>query len=265
MTITFVDAVAIRENVVRVEFSEVVNFTGLLEPEDVSLPSHWLVTADASTTGMAGDAARVVGVIGVELAGSNAGVETVDLGRFVNLLLDRPMTPYPGVYAVTWTDISASDFSSSVSGSTTIFGAYRVLAKPTIESPRRSKDFAAPVDPFQLGTFGIDETGDYAMEEGIVSLKKRIVRRLTTKKGAFLHLPTYGVGIPQELKKLATNETLSRLRGDAELQISEEPDVQQVKVTLVIDPTVPDLVRFRVAVKPKLGNAVAFEVPFDTA
>ncbi len=278
MAIAFVDAVAIRENVVRVEFSEVVSLTGLLETTDASRPELWDVAADTSTTGMSGDAARPVTVVLVEYSGEEDGVEEEDEGRFVNLILDRPMTPYPADYVVSWEGIYAEDLATFDDGEATISGVYRFIDAPTIEVPRRSRDFAnpqtlaaarealaVPEDPYALGTFGLDASGDYAHDEGNESLKKRVIRRLLTRKGAFAHLPNYGVGVPDETKRLGTAETLSRLKVDAESQIAEEPDVEKVRVVIVTSASQPDLVRFRVAIKPKGGPAIAFDVPFDRA
>jgi hypothetical protein len=201
--------------------------------------------------------------VGVELAGAADGVADADVGRYVNLLLDRPMTPFPAVYGVGWTAVWAADLLTSSTGSSSIFGVYRTLSTPTIETPRRSRDFASPTDVYELGAFGVDATGDYSFDEGLACLKKRVIRRLMTRKGAFLHLPNYGVGIPYRLKQLATAELLSQLRGEAEQQIGEEPDVLQCRVTISASPDAPGLFRFRVAVKTRIGTAVAFEVPFD--
>ncbi len=263
--ITFVAAEAIRENAVRVEFSEVVHLSGLLEPKDASLVSHWAVTPDASTTGMAGDVARAVGVVRVEFADERDGVADADYGRFVNLYLDRPLTPFPASYELAWTDVWADGLATSTTGASSFYGTYRVLTEPSLEAGRTSRDFAAPADPYSVGGFGVDVTGDYAFDEGMACLRKRIIRRLTTRKGAFVHLPNYGVGVPGELKRLASSETLSRLKGEAEAQIAEEPDVLLVKVSVQVDPDVPSLIRFRVAVQPKIGKPVAFTVPFDLA
>ncbi len=280
MTITFVAAASIRENVIRVEFDVSVNFTGLLDANDVSkILDRWGITEDGTTTGMDGEAARPVKIVRVELATEDDGVEEADFGRFVNLYLDRPLTPFPAVYEVSWTDIYELDVDvDPSSGTSNVYGVYRILDTPTIEVPRRSKDFAnpqtmsgaraslpRPTDPFSLGTFGVDDTGDYAHDEGNESLRKRVTRRLMTRKGAFAHLPGYGVGIPDKVKRLGTAEVLTQLKVDAELQIAEEPDVSQVRVVIITSASTPNLVRFRVAIRPKVGPAVAFDVPFDTA
>jgi hypothetical protein len=276
--ISFLAAVPIRENVVRVEFDNKVNLTGLLEDADASRPDKWAVTADSSTTGLSGDPARAVSVVRVEFSSTDEGVAPTDFGRFVDLVLDRPLTPFPAEYDVTWDGIFSADLGGFSSGETRIFSTYRVLDPPQVQfaSPRR--DFANPQtlsnakDPLPdpgnalgLGVFRVDDGGDYAFDEGVQSLKKRVIRRLVTRKGAFAHLPNYGVGIPDEAKRLGIAAVITRLAADAQLQIAKEPDVSQARVTPFVDQNNPGLVFFRVAVRPRVGNAIQFDVPFKQA
>lgn len=276
--IHFLDIVAIRENVIRIEFDEAVNLTGLLEAEDASRTDIWTVTEEPTTTGYAGEPPRKVRIVSVELSGEEDSVAEADVGRFVNLVLDRPMTPYPAVYTVTWTDVFAKGLASSSSGQSDVLAVYRELEPPQIVVPRASQDFANPQTTgmaaesvplpnilLALGSFGVDDQGDYASDEGLVSLKKRVIRRLMTRKGAFAHLPNYGVGVPEYAKKLGQAVVISTIRTEAESQISQEPDVESCRVAVIINSDVPNIVRFRVAVKPKVGKPVAFEVPFDRA
>jgi hypothetical protein len=276
--IELVDVVALRENALRLEFTQAVYFTELLDAADASRPEIWLVTEVEGSSGIDGNPVRPVRAIKVELAGEADSVGESDYGRFVNLILDRPMTPWPAVYSVSWTDVYSADLGSSSAGSQDAYSVYRELEVPQIQQARTSRDFANPQTlsaarealplPFAehaLGSFGVDDSGDYAMDEGTQNLKKRVIRRLTTRKGAFAHLPNYGVGVPDEAKRLGTAATLSRLRVDAEAQISEEPDVARVRVAILASADRPDLVRFRVAVRPKVGPPVAFDVPFSRA
>jgi hypothetical protein len=276
--IQFIDIVAIRENAIRLEFDQAVNLTALLSFDDASRPDLWSVTASPFSTGLSGDPARAVRIVRIELAGAEDGVADIDYGRFVNLILDRPMTAFPAVYSVTWIDIFAKDLLSQTSGSSDVYAVYRLLEQPQIQVPKPSRDFANPqttgaaIDslprpnaPFALGSFGVDDTGDYAMDEGTVNLKKRIIRRLITRKGAFAHLPNYGVGVPDQAKKLGQAIVISKLKAEAEVQIAQEPDVLQSRVIVVVNSDTPNLVRFRVAVKSKVGKPIAFEVPFDIA
>lgn len=272
----FLDAIAIRENVIRVEFSEAFYFTGLFDPGDASVSSNWAVSANEATTGISGDSARDVSVIYVQLSGEDDGVFGSDIGRFLNVVLDRPMTSWPAEYSITWSNIFSADLTETSAGTFTLFGTYRQLETPQIQVPTPSRDLAnpqtllaaqsslpVPTVAIALGTFGVDDRGDYALDEGDVNLKKRILRRLMTRKNAFAHLPGYGVGVPDRIKTLGTAAALAALRADAEAQIMQEPDVQQVRVLILIPSNAPNLVRLRIAVKTKVGKPVAFDASFQ--
>lgn len=266
-----VDVLAIRENVIRVEFSKAVWLTNLLDAADASRIEKWAITANASTTGLTGDVARDVTVIAASLSTVDDGIAEEDVGRFVDLTLDRPMTPWPAEYAVSWSSIFSSDLESEASGAAAFQAVYRQVATPTLEQSRPSRDVANPQtaaaartatgQALALGTFGVGDDGDYATDEGVINLKKRVTRRLVTKRGAFAHLPDYGVGVPYYAKQLATSERVSSLRADAEDQVMREPDVEKARVALVQDSRTPGLARLRVAIKSKAGPPVAFDVP----
>jgi hypothetical protein len=269
--IIVVAATALRENVIRVEFSKVVYLTGLLEAADASVTDKWAVSADTSTKGLDDETARPVSVTTVTYSTEADGVVAADLGRFLNITLDRPMTAWPAVYVVSFVGIYAQDFGSSITGDIRIEATFKVIEPPRIDQARPVRDFAMPAVPaadgieIDFGAFVVDDTGDYAYDEGVTSLRKRVIRRMITRKGAFAHLPDYGVSIPDYAKRLAVSSVLSQLAADAEAQISREPDVAKVKVTARVDPRIPNLVRFLVLVRPIMGSAVQFDVPFRQA
>lgn len=276
--INFVDAIAVRENVIRVEFTTPVEYTGLLEVSDASRPGAWSIAEVATTVGISGDAARPVSIIRVDLPGLAEGIEPEDLGRFVDLVLDRPMTPWPAAYDVSWSEIYEKGLETVSSGVAQVQATYRLIEPPRVDVARPSRDFANPQTlsgardslpqpeaSLALGTFRTDSSGDYAADEGIASLKKRIVRRLMTRKGAFAHLPNYGVGVPDKAKTLGTSAAIAALRADAEAQVLQEPDVAQARVVVITSADHPSLVRFQVFVRPKVGSPIAFEVPFERA
>lgn len=269
----FLDVQPVRENVLRVQFDLPVYWTGLLETNDASRAAKWAVTADSTSIGMSGDHARAVGVASVVLTDGDA------TGCFVDVVLDRPLTPFPAAYSLSWTSIFAVGLGSSSTGSQTFAGAYRILVAPQVDAARPSRDFANPQslidaqdtnianpgDPLKLGTFSIGTDGDYAFDEGMASLRKRVIRRLYTRKGAFVHLPNYGAGIPDQAKRLGLAAVLSALAADAQAQIASEPDVAQSRVVARLDENRPGLVFFRVLVKPLVGKPVQFDVPFKRA
>jgi len=274
--IAFSSAIAIRENVLRLAFTEPVYLTKILDTEDASRIERYAVTPVAGTVGNDGSATRPVRVVLADYA----PVEEVGvaLGRnYVDLTLDRPMTPFPALYAVSFTDVFAADLASSVSstpGGEVFPAVFKVLSRPTIDAARPSRDIANPQvasaasslpdpdDALNLGSIRVDSTGDYASDDAVTNLKKRVLRRLVTRKGAFAHLPNYGVGVPSYGKKLGSPTVLTALATEAEAQIALEPDVARVRVAPIVSLTTPGLVRFQVFVQPKTGQPQRLDVPF---
>lgn len=81
-----------------------------------------------------------------------------------------------------------------------------------------------------LGGWNVDDSGDFATDTDIESLKKRIFRRLTTTRGAFSFLPAYGIGL--KLKEIAGVAETQALKADIQQQILREPEVRGVDVML---------------------------------
>jgi len=80
------------------------------------------------------------------------------------------------------------------------------------------------------GSLVINSEGDYQLHDGPDFIRKLIFRRLTTAKGAFWHLPNYGVGL--KVKEPIPGTELVKLRAEIERQIKLEPEVGGVTVTV---------------------------------
>jgi len=276
--IALLSVASIRENVFRLEFSVPVYWTGILDENDGSIPTKYAIAVVPGTVGLDGNPVRPLMVSEVYVPGVLDGVAAEDVGRFVDVISDRPMTPHPALYDVTCSDIFAADLLSSVVSSTlTAQAVFKRIEPPSIATAIPSRDFANPMtrdamfdplpnpnDPLNLGTIVVDDTGDYAFDEGLTNLRKRILRRLITRKGAFAHLPNYGVGVPDYGKRLAVAAVVADVAAQAEAQIGLEPDVARVKVRPILDPNTPGLVRFQVLVRPRTGAPQRFDVPFVT-
>jgi phage baseplate assembly protein W len=115
-----------------------------------------------------------------------------------------------------------------------------------------------------LGSFAVDDTGDYAFDDGLTNFKKRILRRLIYRKGSFPHMPEYGVGVPAYVKQLSIAATRGRLAAEAQQQISREPDCVSCTVDVVTDKSTPNLVRFLIVATTHKGQTARFDVPFVT-
>ena len=276
---SFVDVQVIRENCLRIEFPVPIYFSGILDPYDASNASYWSVDVQPST-GNDGEPAHAVAVAKVLLPDTADGVDAADFGRFVDLWLDRPMSPFPSRYNVQLlVTLASADFINAIPPAAfEVYGAFRKLQPATVTSPRPVRDLANPqtistvpdgvaqgtILP-DLGTFVADVTGDYAFDEGRASLKKRILRRLVTARGGFAHLPDYGVGIPSRVKKLASLLNIQDIAKDTEVQIAQEPEVAKVRVTAFTDVNRPGIVWFRIVVRTHDGRADGMNVPFERA
>lgn len=131
---------------------------------------------------------------------------------------------------------------------------FRDFANPLFEVDRNGQVVASS------GVWQFDETGEIVLDSAEESLKKRVLRRLTTTLGGFAHLPRYGlppmrgaVGRPGELQALAI-----RLQE----QIREEPDVLDAGVSASIEPI--GIVRFTVRVQQREIGEISFLVQVPT-
>lgn len=272
------DTLAIRENTVRVHFDEAVYYSSLLDLADASIATKFTLLTVAGTSGMDGQPVRPVTVVRVDLPTALDGISEDDLGTYLDLVLDRSMTPYPGGYVLSI--LSGNVFNEAISDSVPdtefpVAAVHKQLTSPQVDTARPTRDFANAqtlsavqasyplVDSSNLGSIAPDDTGDYAFDEGEVNFKKRVLRRLVTSPGKFAHLPNYGVGIPDHGKRLAISSVLTALAAAAETQIALEPETGRVRVRAIVDQDTPGLVRFQVLVRPKIGPPVRFDVPFD--
>lgn len=277
-TIAVVAVTMHRENAVRIQFTVPPHYTGLGDVTDAGNASNYQVVPRTDTVGLTGEHARDVKVIAVQPVLADDGVPVGDLPRYLDIILDRPTTPFPALYDVLVDNVFSDDLLSAVApSSTAAVGLFRRIAPPTVDVAVPSRDLANPqtldaasslpdpFNPLNLGAFVVDDSGDYAYDEGLISLKKRIFRRLQTRKSAFAHLPGYGIGVKDYGKRLANAAAINSLVTETEAQIKREPEVQFVRVRPILDQLASGLLRLRIAVKTKTGKAMAFDTPFQVA
>lgn len=279
-----VDAVAIRENVVQLTFNQPVYFSELLDIPDGSIISKYTVAPVAGSVGIDGNPARPVNVAAVALAQTPEDQGDLppgsQFGAVLDVTLDRPMSPFPCAYTITVSQLFDADLSVALDpGHATLQYAavFKVFVPPQISTPAFNRDFSNPQSLFgatnlpnpqnvaNLGVFPISD-GDYAIDSGLQGYKKRCFRRLYTAVAGFLHLgPTYGVGIPQQGKKLARPATIAQLAASAESQIGQEPETKSVHVTGARDTQNPGLTRFTVIAVTKGGASTKFSAAFPSS
>lgn len=109
-----------------------------------------------------------------------------------------------------------------------------VLRATDIASPQYLQDTMVQASS-PLATRQITDRGGVGVESGKTYLRKRVARRLSTPRGGFYHLPTYG--LRPDIKSLFNDDQLEELERDARVQILEEPDVSSVSVSAGKDST----------------------------
>ncbi len=258
----------IRENVIRLSFTPSPKFTGLLDVGDGSDPSKYTVTPVPGTIGRDGLPTRAVLV---------ARVELVPGGAAIDVFFDRPMSPWPARYTVAVTGLqTATGDPLDPSASLLEFeGAYRELKPNAVSAAVPNRDIASPddasalaalqaADPQTLGTFIADETGDYAADAALTSYRKRVVRRCLTRRNGFAHLIGYGVGLADEVKKLATASVRSRIEQEAESQIREEPETVECSARFAQDSVDPSVWWLVVRARTNTGETLNERLPFPS-
>jgi len=262
----------IRENVIRILFSNPPNFTGVLDSKDASNPNNYRVYPVAGTVGYDGSPSRNVNVAGVEQPKF-----IPDSSSMVDLLLDRPLSPFPARYNVIVGSLFSYKFIpiDVCDKSREILGLYRGLQPQIADQFTPTRDIANPntlsamtglavINEDQLGIIPIGSDGDYAFDEGLTNLRKRIYRRLMTNPGAFIFMPTYGVGLPRYAKRLNLASTRTIIVATAQSQISQEPEIQRCVVQMTNDPAKPNLFYLNVIAKTALSaQSVKFTFPFQ--
>lgn len=267
-----VSAAAVSENAIQLQFTRAVYFSGLLDAPDASSRKRFTVTPDAATKGRNGQPARPVLVTTVQVVDAPNLVE----GQALLITLDRPMTPYPASYSVSCTGLWASDLSVAIdttAAAQSLLATYRPLVTPSLDAATSSVrgDFANPqVEsaakiagiPASLGTFGVDDSGDYAADKGVPSYKKRIVRRLISRKNSFAHLAgrNFGADVPSYGKQLSTAQRRAQLVADVEAQVAADPETKSVTCSVVASSS-PYLFRVQVIAVTTAGQTVRFGMP----
>ena len=218
-----------------------------LDPED---PDDGTNIDNYTVTGpVAPFAARLVQVVTYE------GDDTI------RVWFDGPLVPGE-LYAFSVDNIVSTVTAAPLAPSPTLFSfiAFGADSSPValVSQPTQRWDLRNPQAPADapegaaLGTFVIDDDGDLGVETRRKYLRKRIFRRLTTRKGSIVLEPTYG--LDYEAQGLQTPARLRRLQQDAEMQIRQEPGVTRVRASVAQHPMAPGIVVITLRVFDEFGD-----------
>jgi hypothetical protein len=258
-------AEAIRENVVRLTFDNPIYFSRWHDPADGSFVNRYSISHDPAAIGIDGEPTRPVNVADVQ--------RVRDAANQVDVWTDRAFSPTGSRYIVTVMGLRSANMVLRIdpAGASASFeGVQQGAPRRTIDGVVGNRDFANPQMPGpgilanSLGHFIPDDRGDYAIDQGLTSYKKRVFRRLTTIKGTFRHIPGYGVGVPSAAKKLARANLTGSIAADAEDQIRQEPETISAEVILVPAVEDPSLFYYRINARTTLGTVSDYDVPVPT-
>ena len=264
-------AVARRENVIRLEFDATVYWSNLGDLFDAARPSLFSVAPVAGTIGHDGQPARPVTPSNVYVP---TDVDPALAGYFLDVVVDRTMSPYPAQYVVTAsglaTDAAGTALLDPTQATLQLFGVAMQIVPPSDHLHERAGDFANPqtllaaqragiANPqaSQLGTYSPDGSGDYAVERGVDAWKARVVRMVLAKRGSFQHGPRdRGAGLGSSLKLRATGARLVQIQSAIEAEVLADPDTASAQVTALIQPS--GLYRVTILAKLRNGQIVKF-------
>lgn len=194
-------------------------------------------------------------------------VVEVTSGVLWRLTVDPGLTLGELEYLVAFDDAGTglSIGSGCLSVAVTSPEAAPVFPVPATQVTRQPYDIANPylvrdagiIDPPPLGQMQINDRGDYALDNRLEGLRKRIMRRISTARGGFALLPGYGFGQP--IKGTVRPAELKRMAADAKAQVEREPEVirAQVLVQQQRPPQSPHVVIVAVRARTTLGLDVA--------
>lgn len=211
----------------------VESLSGLRAPEaDSELNAkNWKLTA----LSLDGFPRLVQSVASIETEGEadDAGASILfDLGLVpaLRIFTDGPLSPNE-TYTLSYTGIGGQN--CEITALQIEPQAYQKLATQdlgTIEDFRNPQISRDKLPLGSLGSYNITDSGDISIDNGEESLRKRILRRITTSVSGFYHLPGYGTDM--ESKSAITPDLARRIKDRVRGGVREEPDVISAKTNV---------------------------------
>jgi len=179
---------------------------------------------------------------------TGGGIVTCD-ERAVDVHVDRELIVGLSYTVTARAIVSATGQGLGYPYSARFVGAV-ALQERTVQAVRASMiDFDNPPG---RGTWQVDDSGDLANAGGRESLRKRNLRRLTTKRDNFKWLRGYGL-LP-ESKEVASIAQVAAIKQDAIQQLMQEPEAAAVEVQAELDGR--GIFTLRTATRTKAGAVV---------
>lgn len=242
-SLAIVAANAISERQVQVELTTEPLHVSTIGLGDALNPLTWSVVNDATGEELVVIGARMIDTTLVELYTLvKFGASLIDHTVSSSTLLDSNGSPIVSPTSV--------DFLGCLKG------------VPS-EIPDDQVDLAnLQVSPDTLaGVLRIGSDGDYVHQSGEELLQKLIIRRLTTTPNEFFYLPTYGLGL--RVKEPFYLTDMPKLQSAAQLQLSQEPEISEVRVQASISSNGILLLGVRARLR-KTNQQVRTTIPIPT-
>lgn len=216
-----VRAQAIEGQTVRVVFDAEPLHQSAVSPADALNPSNYQF---AVTVGAGTGAPQPVGVKVAVVEGPTLAVPAGHWG--VDVQVDRPLVVGLSFEVTVATQVrSANGGTLGFPYSAPFVGIVRLAA---VQPPPRQLENLDLGNNIVTGAFIVEDGGDIAPQGGLEGYRKRVIRRVTTPKNAWAHLPGYGL-LPG-LKMPASSKEILALKADAVQQIGSEPETASVDV-----------------------------------
>ncbi len=244
-TITIIGAWAVSTHNVRVILSSEPKHASLYRGGDALNPTSWSVHR-----GDTGDAFTVLGVAEVNATAFDLDLlEPLGNHHVTHTVASLVLLSTAGLLI---TNPHSADFIGLVAQMDPI---------RALELNRwRDRDLANPPNQSDAGNgfsgaLVIGSDGDYETDDGVVLIRKLVLRRLSTPRGGFRHLKNYGLGLA--LNEPIPGGDIIRLKTDIEREVLLEPDVSEARARLMMDRAGVLIIQLRIRVA---GTGASFDM-----
>jgi hypothetical protein len=241
--LSVVRAQAVGGQTVRVAFNAEPAHYSAASPVDSLNPKNWVVGVSA------GQVMAVPQPVGVQWVGVGPliGVRAEEWG--VDVKLDRPLARLVRYRIEARAIVARAGLGLGFPYGAEFMGA----TLPTdFRPPRRRTDMADFATDPRTGGWLFDGSGDIAVDPGLASYKKRIIRRATTPKGAYSFLGReYGSILA--LKRPLSLAQVGPIKADLIQQIRREPETQAVSILATFSP-LPGILSLSIQAQARQGS-----------
>lgn len=225
MPFTITAASSVQNSIINVVFSEAVLALSELGPTDSLNPSLWTLVDDL------GASIQIADIQSNAPGGEGALVGTTQGAQAISITTVGPLSS-ARTYTLT-ANAAIQNAPKTLSLSGQLIWTFPGLYAPTALTIEKSQIGVDLLYDIVKADIAADASGDWASQSGPDQVKKKILRRLTTRKGGFYHAPNFGIDLP--VKKILTRSRILRAQKDIRREIVKEPGIVNAQATITID------------------------------